>query len=173
MQTAVKDASTQVDVEKMITDSTQQQVSKYKALTEQQQTMQNQQNTIAQQITPTIQNNAQNGISEQTNSMLNNKEVPMLNYQYEKSDNVKINNLRQDANKYFNNSEKARNYVSMLERIVTDKNIDKRLDTNLKTPDVKIANGSYSNGVITINPNSARAGEFIAVHELTHAIGTD
>ena len=134
---------------------------------------QNQQNTSAQQITPTIQNNVQNGISEQTNSMLNNKEVPMLNYQYEKSDNVKINNLRQDANKYFNNSEKARNYVSMLERIIADKNIDIRLDANLKTPDGKIANGSYSNGVITINPNSARAGEFIAVHELTHAIGTD
>lgn len=134
---------------------------------------QNQQNTTTQQITPTIQNNAQNGISEQTNSMLNNKDVPMLNYQYEKSDNVKINNLRQDANRYFNNSEKAKNYVSMLERIITDKNIDIRLDANLKTPDGKIANGSYSNGVITINPNSTRAGEFIAVHELTHAIGTD
>ena len=134
---------------------------------------QNEQNTTVQQITPTIQNNVQNGISGQTNSMLNNKEVPMLNYQYEKSDNVKINNLRQDANKYFNNSEKARNYVSMLEKIITDKNIDIRLDADLKTPDGKIANGSYSNGVITINPNSTRAGEFIAVHELTHAIGTD
>ena len=137
------------------------------------QLVQNQQNANAQQITPIIQNNVQNGISEQRNNMLNNKEVPMLNYQYEKSDNVKINNLRQDANKYFNNSEKARNYVSMLEKIITDKNIDIRLDTNLKTPDGKIANGSYSNGVITINPNSTRAGEFIAVHELTHAIGTD
>lgn len=134
---------------------------------------QNEQNATVQQITPTIQNNVQNGISEQTNSMLNNKEVPMLNYQYEKSDNVKINNLRQDANKYFNNSEKARNYVSMLERIIADKNIDIRLDANLKTPDGRIANGSYSNGVIRINPNSTRAGEFIAVHELTHAIGTD
>lgn len=173
LQTAVKDASAQLDVEKMITDSTQQQVNKYKTLAGQQQSTQNQQNTSTQQITPTIRNNVQNGISGQTNSMLNNKEVPMLNYQYEKSDNVKINNLRQDANKYFNNSEKARNYVSMLEKIITDKNIDIRLDTNLKTPDGKIANGSYSNGVITINPNSTRAGEFIAVHELTHAIGTD
>lgn len=134
---------------------------------------QNQQNTSTQQITPTIQNNVQNGISEQNNSILSNKEVPMLNYQYEKSDNVKINNLRQDANRYFNNSEKARNYVSMLERIITDKNIDIRLDADLKTPDGKVANGSYSNGVITINPNSTRAGEFIAVHELTHAIGND
>lgn len=61
----------------------------------------------------------------------------------------------------------------MLEKIITDKNIDIRLDADLKTPDGKIANGSYSNGVITINPNSTRTGEFIAVHELTHAIGTD
>ena len=115
---------------------------------------------------------SQNQTSEQLNDILNNKELPMQSYQYEKSDNVKINNLRQDANKYFNNSEKARNYVSMLEKIITDKDIEIRLDTNLKTTDGRIANGSYSNGVITINPNSTRAGEFIAIHELTHAIGT-
>lgn len=115
---------------------------------------------------------AQNSISEQTEGMLNNKELPMQSYQYEISDNAKINNLRQDANRYFNNSEKARNYVSMLEKIITDKDIEIRLDGNLKTADGRIANGSYSNGVITINPNSTRAGEFIAIHELTHAIGT-
>lgn len=132
-------------------------------------------NTTNLQTQQTIQQGnktAQNQTSGQLNDILNNKELPMQSYQYEKSDNVKINNLRQDANKYFNNSEKARNYVSMLEKIITDKNIDIRLDANLKTADGRIANGSYSNGVITINPNSTRAGEFIAIHELTHAIGT-
>lgn len=173
LQEAVKDASTQLDVTKMITDSTQQQVNKYKMFSEQPQSTQNQQNINTQQIIPTISNNAQNGVSEQKNSILNNKDVPILNYQYEKSDNAKINNLRQDANKYFNNSEKAKNYVNMLEQIINDKDIDIRLDSNLKTPDGKVANGSYLNGVITINPNSTKAGEFIAVHELTHAIGTD
>lgn len=173
LQTAVQDASTQVDVEKMITDSTQQQINKYNTLSEQSQLAQNQQSTSIQQTIPAMQNNAQNGISEQNNSILNNKDVPMLNYQYEKSDNAKINNLRQDAGKYFNNSEQARNYINMLEQIITDKNVDIRLDDNLKTPDGKMANGSYSNGVITINPNSTKSGEFIAVHELTHAIGTD
>ena len=126
-----------------------------------------------QVIIPTDNKIVQNGFSEQSNSILNSKDVPMLNYQYEKSDNVKINNLRQDANKYFNNSEKAKNYVKMLEQIINDKNVDIRLDANLKTPDGRMANGSYSNGVITINPNSTKAGEFIAVHELTHAIGND
>ncbi len=129
-------------------------------------------NLQTQQTTQQENKTAQNQTSGQLNDILNNKELPMQSYQYEKSDNVKINNLRQDANKYFNNSEKARNYVNMLEKIITDKNIEIRLDANLKTTDGRIANGSYSNGVITINPNSTRTGEFIAIHELTHAIGT-
>ncbi len=126
-----------------------------------------------QQITQADNKIVQNGISVETNEMLNNNQLPMLNYQYENSNNEKINNLRQDANKYFNNSEKARNYVNMLEQIIKDKNVDIRLDANLKTPDGRMANGSYLDGVITINPNSTKAGEFIAVHELTHAIGND
>ena len=121
-----------------------------------------------------LKENAINEINtKQQNDILNNKELPMQSYQYEKSDNVKINNLRQDANKYFNNSEKARNYVNMLEKIITDKDVEIRLDADLKTTDGRMVNGSYSNGVITINPNSTRTGEFIAVHELTHAIGTN
>ena len=104
--------------------------------------------------------------------MLNNKDLPMQNYIYKQSSNAKVDNLRRDASKYFNNSEQTRNYVSMLEKIVSDKNVEIRFDENLKTPDGKIANGSYSDGVITINPNSSNTGEFIAIHELTHAIGT-
>lgn len=191
-KTAIKDVSEQLDIEKMIKDSTQQHVNKYKTLTEQQQATQNEQNLITQQITPTENKFAQNEFSEQIannnfvnknninqtrpNQLENNTQTPnapMLNYQYEISDNKKINNLRRDANKYFNNTEKARNYVNMLEQIISDKDIDIRLDSNLKTADGRIANGSYSNGVITINPNSTKTGEFIAVHELTHAIGTD
>ena len=126
-----------------------------------------------QQITQADNKIVQNGISVETNEMLNNNQLPMLNYQYENTNNDKINNLRQDANKYFNNSEKAKNYVNMLEQIIKDKNVDIRLDANLKTPDGRMANGSYLDGVITINPNSTKAGEFIAVHELTHAIGND
>ena len=126
---------------------------------------------------PEIQKQLEKGIQNQSqgelNNVLNNKKLPMQQYQYEKSDNVKIDKLRQDANKYFNNTERAHNFVNMLENIISDKDIDIRLDSNLKTADGRVANGSYSNGVITINPNSTRTGEFIAIHELTHAIGTD
>lgn len=116
----------------------------------------------------TNNNLPQNGFSEQ----LNNRDLPMQSYQYERSNNLKIDNLRKDASKFFNNTDKAHNFINMLEKIISDKDIEIRLDTNLKTEDGKIANGSYSNGIITINPNSNRAGEFISIHELTHAIGT-
>ena len=134
---------------------------------------QNIQNNERQQTILNDIKTSQNQNRPQLEDMLNNKELPMQKYVYEKSNNIKIDNLRQDANKYFNNSEKAHNYMQMLEKIIEDKDIDIRLDANLKTPDGKIANGAYSNGVITINPNSTRTGEFIAVHELTHAIGTE
>lgn len=111
--------------------------------------------------------------NQNAQELINNKELPIQSYQYEKSENNKINALRQDANKYFNNTEQSHNFVNMLEKIITDKNVEIKFDANLKTPDGRVANGSYSNGVITINPNSNKAGEFIAIHELTHAIGTD
>lgn len=96
-------------------------------------------------------------------------------YQYQKSDNEKINQLRQDIvnNTNWNNSEKTHNYVNMLEKIITDKDIAIKIDGSLQDDKGRVANGSYSNGVITINPNSNRAGEFLAIHELTHAIGTN
>lgn len=95
-------------------------------------------------------------------------------YEYKKSDNSKIDNLRQDAAKLgWDNSEKTNNYMNMLEQIIFDKDVEIRFDPNLTDNLGRAANGKYENGVITINPNSTRAGEFIAIHELTHAIGTD
>lgn len=124
------------------------------------------------QLKPAQNKVTQNGLSTELNDILNNKQLPIQNYQYEKSKNAKIDNLRKEASKYFNNSEQTKNFVNMLEKIITDKNVEIRIDSNLMTTDGKIANGSYSDGVITINPNSNRLGEFIAIHELTHAIGT-
>ena len=95
-------------------------------------------------------------------------------YKFEKSDNEKVNKLRQDiTNNNWSNSQETKNLASMLEKIIADKDIEIRLDSNLKDNEGNVANGSYKDGVITINPNSDRSGEFLAVHELTHAIGTD
>ena len=96
-------------------------------------------------------------------------------YQFTKSNNDKVNELRQSIveNTDWNNSKDTQNYVKMLEKIVEDKNIDIRVEDLGTTEDGKMINGKYEDGVITINPNSNRAGEFIAVHELTHAIGNE
>ena len=164
-----------VDAEKILKDKIQESAIK-KTITTKNETpelAQNVQNSTEQQTILNDIKTLQNENTAQLDDMLNNKELPMKNYIYEKSNNAKIDNLRRDASKYFNNSEKAHNYMQMLEKIIEDKNIDIRFNADLKTPDGKIANGSYSNGVITINPNSTRTGEFIAIHELTHAIGTD
>lgn len=118
-------------------------------------------------------NNTQTNQESLFEDILNNKELPMQSYIYEKSDNPNVDILRKSASKYLNNSEQAHKFVQILEKISQDKNVEIRFDADLKTPEGKIANGSYSNGVITINPNSTRTGEFIAIHELTHAIGTD
>ena len=67
LQTAVKDASKQLDVEKMITDSTEQQINKYKTLQKQPQSTQNAQNTPNRQVMPMQEKNTQKGISEQVN----------------------------------------------------------------------------------------------------------
>jgi len=133
------------------------------------------QNTNQQQQISQVKNknslnqNVESQSETKFSKILNNQKLPMQSYVYEKSDNLKVDSLRQQANKYFNNSPEAHNFVNMLEKIITDKNITINFDTNM----AEDVNGYYNNGVITINPNSSRAGEFLAIHELTHAIGTD
>ena len=113
----------------------------------------------------------QGQMSKEEQSNINSNEIK---YQYEESDNEKVNKLRQDiANNNWSNSQETKNLANMLEKIITDKDIEIRLDSNLKDNEGNMVNGSYKDGVITINPNSNRSGEFLAIHELTHAIGTD
>lgn len=137
----------------------------------------NQRNVHQQQISQVENENGLNPNVEGQNAtkfskILNNKKLPMQSYIYEKSDNIIIDNLRKQANKFFNNSQEAHDYMSMLEKIIIDKNVEIVFDANLKDENGNLANGKYESGVITINPNSNRVGEFIAIHELTHAIGT-
>ena len=120
------------------------------------------------QISETLR---QGQMSKEEQSNINSNEIK---YQYEESDNEKVNKLRQDiVNNNWSNSQETKNLANMLEKIITDKDIEIRLDSNLKDSEGNIVNGSYKDGVITINPKSDRSGEFLAIHELTHAIGTD
>lgn len=94
------------------------------------------------------------------------------NYLYIEHSNSIIDAFRRDAATYFKNVPEARQFAKVAEKIIKDKNVAIRLDSNLKSKDGRIANASYNNGVITINPNSSRSLEFLLAHELTHAIGT-
>ena len=134
--------------------------------------------TQTPQITPLnevnqeLQQVRQNDIANQVQAMNLEQEPQFIqkqgNYVYEKSDNSKIDNLRKDAATYLKEGEQTTNFVNTLEKLVKDKDIEIRFDPKLGNN----VNGTYKNGVITINPNSNRAGEFVAIHELTHAIGT-
>lgn len=99
-------------------------------------------------------------------------------YQYIKSENVRIDNLRKSASQYFNNSQETRNFMSTIENIILDKDYNVVFDNTLQSKNGNSVNAQITtnkNGEveIKINSNSNRAGEFLLVHEITHAIETD
>ena len=127
----------------------------------------------SQQVISNEDEIAENGMSQGIKG--NDKyaiKMPNSNYKFVKSGDEKIDNFRQDVSQNWNNSKDTQKLVSTIETIMKDKGVAVRLDANLKDADGNIANGKYENGTITINPNSKRAFEYIATHELTHAIGT-
>ena len=135
----------------------------------------------------TIQNT--NANNNNVNSMLLNKtSAPVIDsagnmvnpsrYQYIQSNNVKIDNLRKSASQYFNNSQETQNLISAIEKVVGDKDYNVLFDDTIKNKNGQTINAQITtnkNGEveIKINPNSNRAGEFLLVHEITHAIETD
>ena len=99
-------------------------------------------------------------------------------FQYVKSDNTKVDNLRKSANKYFNNSAETQNLVNTIEKIIADKDYNVVFDDSIKNKKDQSVNAQITtnkNGEIEIkiNPNSPRTGEFLLTHEITHAIETD
>ena len=99
-------------------------------------------------------------------------------FQYVKSDNTKVDNLRKSANKYFNNSVETQNLVNTIEKVIADKDYNVVFDDSIKNKKGQSVNAQITtnkNGEIDIkiNPNSPRAGEFLLTHEITHAIETD
>lgn len=125
-------------------------------------------------------------LKEDLNTIINNRiNLPINemtntqngNYQYNVTSNQKINNLRESASKYFDNSQDIQNLVNVAEKLVNDKNYNITFDNNIKDTKGNIVDGvieKLDNGEVSIkiNPNSKRAGEFLLVHEITHAIET-
>ena len=125
-------------------------------------------------------NSSQSSLNLANNNLLNN-DINTLSkpaYQYTPSDNEKINNLRESASKYFDNSANVQNLVNTFEKIIKDKNYNVVFDNTISNENGNQVNAqikTLSNGEteIRINPNSDRAAEFLIMHEVTHAIETN
>lgn len=105
-----------------------------------------------------------------------NYSIPIGNYQYVKSSNANINELRRTASMYLNNTARSKNTIRLLENIIKDKNYTIRFNPNITNEQGVPVNGliKKENGktIIELNPNADNYVEFLIVHEITHDIAT-
>lgn len=105
-----------------------------------------------------------------------NYSIPIGNYQYVKSSNTNINELRRTASMYLNNTARSNNTIKLLENIIKDRNYIIRFNPNITNEQGVSVNGliTKENGktIIELNPNADNYVEFLAIHEITHDIAT-
>lgn len=105
-----------------------------------------------------------------------NYSIPIGNYQYVKSSNANINELRRTASMYLNNTSRSNNTINLLENIIKDRNYIIRFNPNITNEQGVPVNGliTKENGktIIELNPNADNYVEFLVVHEITHDIAT-
>lgn len=105
-----------------------------------------------------------------------NYSIPIGNYQYVKSSNTNINELRRTASMYLNNTARSNNTIKLLENIIKDRNYIIRFNPNITNEQGVPVNGliTKENGktIIELNPNADNNVEFLVVHEITHDIAT-
>lgn len=105
-----------------------------------------------------------------------NYSIPIGNYQYVKSSNANINELRRTASMYLNNTARSNNTIRLLENIIKDRNYIIRFNPNITNEQGVPVNGliTKENGktIIELNPNADNYVEFLVVHEITHDIAT-
>ena len=127
--------------------------------------------------TPVEQNTFENGLKG--DEILHNQDnIKNSLYQFEKTNNQKINKFRESAVKYnFNNTSESHNMFNTIEKIMQDKDYNVIFDDTIKNKSGNPVNAQIRNEngeiEIRINPNSNMAGEFLLTHEITHAIETD
>lgn len=105
-----------------------------------------------------------------------NYSIPIGNYQYVKSSNTNINELRRTAGMYLNNTARSNNTIKLLENIIKDRNYIIRFNPNITNEQGVPVNGliTKENGktIIELNPNADNYVEFLVIHEITHDIAT-
>lgn len=99
-------------------------------------------------------------------------------FNYNETNNQKINNLYQSAKESrLNNSQETQQLIDTISKVIEDKNYNILLDNTITNENgdsvnAKITTNPNNEIEIRINPNSDRAGEFLLVHEISHAIKT-
>lgn len=146
-----------------------------------------------------LNNNNKNNINNNQNSSLNNQlnqneenyqksSISSINnlvqtnsenlFNYNETNNQKINNLYQSAKESrLNNSQETQQLIDTISKVIEDKNYNILLDNTItndngNSVNAKITTNDNNEVEIRINPNSDRAGEFLLVHEISHAIKT-
>ena len=99
-------------------------------------------------------------------------------FNYNDTNNQKINNLYQSAKESrLNNSQETQQLIDTISKVIEDKNYNILLDNTITNENgdsvnAKITTNPNNEIEIRINPDSDRAGEFLLVHEISHAIKT-
>lgn len=135
----------------------------------------NQNSSLNNQLNQNEENYQKSSISSINNLVQTNNENL---FNYNETNNQKINNLYQSAKESrLNNSQETQQLIDTISKVIEDKNYNILLDNTITNDNGNSVNAKITTNVnneveIRINPNSDRAGEFLLVHEISHAIKT-
>lgn len=133
----------------------------------------NQNSSLNNQLNQNEENYQKSSISSINNLVQTNNENL---FNYNETNNQKINNLYQSAKESrLNNSQETQQLIDTISKVIEDKNYNILLDNTItndngNSVNAKITTNDNNEVEIRINPNSDRAGEFLLVHEISHAI---
>lgn len=135
----------------------------------------NQNPSLNNQLNQNNENYQKSSISSINNLVQTNNENL---FNYNETNNQKINNLYQSAKESrLNNSQETQQLIDTISKVIEDKNYNILLDNTITNENgdsvnAKITTNPNNEIEIRINPDSDRAGEFLLVHEISHAIKT-
>lgn len=123
-----------------------------------------------------------NNVVENTsisNSLINTTNDSKTAFKYMPTNDPKVNNLYQSAStSNFNNSPETIQLIDTATKLVKEKGYNILFDRTItndngESVNAKITTNPNNEVEIRINPDSSRAGEFLLVHEVSHAIKTN
>ena len=85
----------------------------------------------------------------------------------------KINTMKESAYNYFENTKETNDMLDTISKLIYDRNYNITFDNKITNEKGRSVNGLINGDNIVINPNSNRAIEFLAMHEVTHSIETN